>query len=254
MEYGIRQLAALAGVSARTLRYYDQIGLLPPARVGENGYRYYGPRQVDLLQQILFYRQRGFELEAIRALVYQPGFDRLAALQDHLAQLTAQRTRLDALIRTVNDTIASMKGETNMTDEQKFMAFKQDLVSKNEAAYGAEVRRRYGAAAADGSNEKLLGMSEAEYQRFCQLEQAILDSLRSAVAEGQDPEGEAGRAIAALHADWLRMSWHKYEPAMHLGVADLYLADERFTAYYDSQCPGCAAFLNKAVHRWVGAE
>ena len=94
MEYGIRQLAALAGVSARTLRYYDQIGLLPPARVGENGYRYYGPAQVDLLQQILFYRQRGFELEAVRALVYQPGFDRLAALQEHLARLTAEWLRM----------------------------------------------------------------------------------------------------------------------------------------------------------------
>lgn len=254
MEYGIRQLAALAGVSARTLRYYHQIGLLPPARVGENGYRYYGPEQVDLLQQILFYRRRGFELEAIRALVYQPGFDRLAALQGHLAQLTAQRGQLDALIRTVNDTIASMKGETEMNDEQKFAAFKQALVDQNETDYGPEVRAKYGDEAADAANQKMLSMTEADYRHFKELEQKILLALRQAVAAGQDPAGEAGRAVAALHAEWLRMSWHKYQPAMHLGVADMYLADERFTAYYDGECPGCAEFLNKAVHHWVKAE
>lgn len=254
MEYGIRQLAALAGVSARTLRYYHQIGLLPPARVGENGYRYYGPAQVDLLQQILFYRQRGFELEAVRALVYQPGFDRLAALQEHLARLTAQRDGLDALIRTVNNTIASMKGEIEMSDEQKFAAFKQNLVAQNEAQYGAEVRAKYGDPAADAANQALLNMTEAEYRHFKELEENILQALRQAVAAGADPAGEAGRAVAALHAEWLRMSWHKYQPAMHLGLVDLYLADERFAAYYNGGCPGCAEFLNRAVHHWVRAE
>lgn len=253
MEYGIRQLAALAGVSARTLRYYHQIGLLAPARVGENGYRYYGPEQVELLQQILFYRQRGFELDAIRALVYQPGFDRAAALREHLRQLTAQRQQLDALIRTVNDTILSMKGELNMSDEQKFAAFKQGLVDKNEAEYGPEARKKYGDAAVDGSNRKLLDMSEAEYQRFQALGEELLARLDAAVAAGEAPESEAGRSIARLHAEWLRMSWHKYEPAMHLGLVDMYLADERFTAFYDARRPGCTAFLNKAVHRWVSA-
>lgn len=251
MEYGIRQLAALAGVSARTLRYYDQLGLLKPARVGENGYRYYGPVQVDLLQQILFYRQQGLELAAIKALVYQPGFDPLEALQAHLARLTRQKQQLDALILTVNETIQSLKGETIMSDKQKFAAFKQELVQQNEAAYGKETRACYGDDVVDGSNRKLLAMTEEEYARFQQLQQDILTGLEAAVAADEAPESETGRRLAQLHAEWLRMCWHKYEPAMHRGVVDMYLADERFKAYYDGNRQGCAAFLQKAVHHWV---
>ena len=107
MEYSIQELARLSGVTTRTLRWYDQIGLLRPGRVAESGYRYYGPAQVDRLQDILYYRAMGMELGRIRDCLDDPAFDRLAALRSHLTQLQAQQARLETLIRSVEQTIAS---------------------------------------------------------------------------------------------------------------------------------------------------
>ena len=98
MEYSIQQLSRLSGVSTRTLRWYDEIGLLKPGRVAGSGYRYYGPAQVDRLQDILFYRALGVELARIRECLDAPSFDRLAALRQHLAALQAQKARLEDLI------------------------------------------------------------------------------------------------------------------------------------------------------------
>ena len=101
MEYTVKALAELAGVTPRTLRWYDQVGLLKPLRTTEAGYRLYGPQQLDRLQDILFYRELGLDLAAIQAILDDPAFDRQAALQSHLAELKARRTRLDDLILTV---------------------------------------------------------------------------------------------------------------------------------------------------------
>ena len=108
MEYTVQALSRLAGVTTRTLRWYDEIGLLKPSRVGDNGYRYYGPAEVDRLQDILFYRALGVGLAQIRACLDDPAFDRLAALRRHLAALELERYRLENLIRSVQDTIDAM--------------------------------------------------------------------------------------------------------------------------------------------------
>ena len=117
MEYTVKALADLSGVTARTLRWYDQKGLLKPLRVSDAGYRIYGPEQVDRLQLILFYRALGLELSAIRSILDDPGFDRLAALQSHLAELVGRREQLEKLILTVRKTIEEAKGGTAMSDQ-----------------------------------------------------------------------------------------------------------------------------------------
>ena len=91
LKYSIRKLSELAGVSARTLRYYDEIGLLKPSEISEAGYRYYGERELALLQQILFYRERGFDLKQIRKILYQDDFDIMRALKEHLRELEEQK-------------------------------------------------------------------------------------------------------------------------------------------------------------------
>ena len=108
-KLGIVTLSAIAGVSARTLRWYDTIGLLKPAFVNDAGYRFYGEREVDLLQQILFYRERGMELKKIRSIIYEEGFDIMAAMEEHLCELEEQKARIDALIRLVRRSVISMK-------------------------------------------------------------------------------------------------------------------------------------------------
>lgn len=251
MEYTITELAKLAGVSARTLRYYDSIGLLSPSRTTETGYRIYGPEQVDLLQQILFYRALGFRLEQIRAIVQAPDFDRLAALEAQQQALLSEQARVSRLVDTISRTIRHMKGEIFMRDSEKFEAFKRDTVAQNEAAHGAEAREKYGDAQVDAANARVLGMTAAEYQNFETLGQAVLDALAEAVRTGADPHGETGKQIYNLHRRWLSYSLADCTPEMHQSIASMYVADERFTAYYDRQTPGCAKFLCEAVAHWA---
>ena len=124
MEYTVKQLADLAGVSTRTLRYYDQIGLLKPAGTTEAGYRLYGAVEVDRLQQILFYREMGMELEQIREIVNSPDFDLKEALLSHRDSLLRKRNRLDQLLETVERSLAGLEGRIKMSDKEKFEGFK----------------------------------------------------------------------------------------------------------------------------------
>jgi len=247
MEYTIKALAELAGVTPRTLRWYDSLGLLKPLRSTDAGYRIYGPQQVDRLQTILFYRELGLELSAIRGILDDPAFDRQTALQSHLAELEKRRSQLDALILTVQKTIAETQGGHPMSDHEKFEAFKRQAVEANEAKYGAEIREKYGNEAINRANANVLSLSQEEYARWEALGQEILTALAAAVQTGEPPNGPEGQRIAALHRQWLSFSWEKYAPQAHAGLAQMYVADERFTAYYDREVSGCAAFLRDAI-------
>ena len=159
MEYGIRELARMSGVTARTLRWYDRIGLLKPARVGENGYRFYSGAEVNRLQHILFYRELGVELDQIKRLLDDPSFDRMAALRGHLAALEEKRGQIDAMIASVRSTINAEERNEIMKDHEKFEAFRKNAVEKNEAKYGRETREKYGDEAIDASNRKMMNLS-----------------------------------------------------------------------------------------------
>ena len=247
MEYTIKTLAELAGITPRTLRWYDSEGLLKPLRTTEAGYRIYGPQQVDRLQTILFYRELGLELSSIRAILDAPDFDRQTALQNHLAELEARRERLDGLILTVKNAIIEAKGGNKMSDQEKFEAFKRQAVESNEARYGKEIREKYGEEVIDRANAAVLSLTQDDYQHWNALEDEILSALTAAVRAKAEPSGEEGQRIAALHRQWLSYSWERYTPKAHAGLAQMYTADQRFTAYYDRQESGCAAFLRDAI-------
>lgn len=251
MEYSIRALSELAGVSARTLRYYDEIGLLKPLYVSEAGYRFYGEQELARLQQILFYRERGFELKTIQQILTSDTFDIMNALEEHLLDLEEQRKHVDSLILTVKHTIQSMKGDYQMSDKEKFEAFKKQLIEENEATYGDEIRQRHGDAAIDASNQKLLNMSETEYRYFQELGEQINTRLQECVTAGASPESEPGKEITLLHKEWLCKTWKQYSPQAHIGLAAAYTADERFKQYYDKEVSGCAAFLEAAIRHWA---
>lgn len=250
-EYSINQLSQLAGVSARTLRYYDEIGLLRPARVNEAGYRFYGPKEAAVLQQILFYRERDLDLKTIRKILLEKDFDMLAAMEEHLAELEKRKAHTEALIRTVEKTIRHMKGECEMSDQEKFEALKKKAVLEKEKAYGAEAREKYGAEAVEASNRKLMGMTETQWKRFEELEKEILKRLETAVEQGAAADSEEAEEIFGLHKEWLSASWKQYSPQAHRGVAAMYVADQRFTQYYDRNVPGCAALLKEIVERFA---
>lgn len=251
MEYSIHELSHLSGVTTRTLRWYDKIGLLKPSRVADSGYRYYGAKQVDRLQDILFYRALGVELARIRECLDSPSFNRLAALHHHLAALQAEKTRLETLIRSVEETIDCEERNESMNDEAKFSAFKQQAIENNEATYGQEVRERYGDAAADETNAALMGLSCEEYAAWNELDYTLRQRLEQAVEMGLSPDSAEGREICELHRRWLSVTDKKLTAAKQKGIAELYVLDERFTRYYDKTVPGCARFLRDAAARWA---
>lgn len=251
MEYSIQELSRLSGVTTRTLRWYDQIGLLKPSRVAESGYRYYGRAEVDRLQDILYYRALGVGLAQIKECLDDPSFNRLAALRSHLDALEAERERLEKLIRSVKDTIGAEERNEIMSDEQKFEAFKKRAVAHNEEAYGAEIRAKYGDKEVDEANAAVMNLTQEQYREWKDLGQEIQEQLEAAVQAGLSPEDEEGKELCSLHRRWLTITGNRYHPAKHRGIAELYVIDERFTAYYDKQVPGCARFLRDAVIHWA---
>ena len=251
MQYTVQKLARMTGVSPRTLRYYDEIGLLKPNRSSSSGYRIYGQAEVDMLQQILFYRELGLGLDQIREIVIDPGFDKMAALQKHRLNLCQKRGRLDDLIATVEATMAAYEGGYMMKNEDKFAAFKKQLVDDNEQKYGDEVRARYGQRAVDESNRKVLDMSPEKYDAVNKLSEKLQATLAQAF-QTKEPGGKLAQEAADLHRQWLGFFWGKYSPAAHMGLAQMYVDDERFTAYYDAEQPGTAAFLRDAVKIYTG--
>jgi DNA-binding transcriptional MerR regulator len=253
MEYTVQKLGKIAGVSTRTLRYYDEIGILKPARINSSGYRIYGQSEVDLLQQILFYRELGVSLESIKNIVTSPSFDSTNALKEHREKLLAKREQLDMLIANVDKTLAVSEGRMTMNNKEKFEGFKQKMIDDNEKKYGEEIRAKYGDEQVDKSNNKIKGMTEQQYAEVEKLGTDVIDTLNEAFATG-DPASELAQKAADLHRRWLSFYWDSYTKEAHAGVAQMYVDDERFTAYYDNKQPGTAAFLRDAVHIYTGMK
>ena len=254
-SYTVGSLAKLAGVTVRALHHYEDEGLLHPERTA-SGYRRYGATDVERLQQILLLRSCGLSLGAIRDALADDRFDFRTALVDHLATLRARQKELETLVGTVEKTIASLEGRCTMTDEERFEGMKARAIAENEERYGAEVRQAYGDAAMDAANERMAGMSQEEWSDAKALEAAILEQLTAAKATG-DPTGEAARKLCAMHARWLQMHWGEgaYSPAAHAALAEGYVADQRFTAYYDEAAgEGATAFLRDALIAWCAEQ
>ncbi len=248
MEYTVNKLAQISGVTKRTLRYYDEIGLLHPMRVADNGYRIYGQMEVDVLQQILFYRELGVSLEEIGQILKAPDFDKKEALEGHLSALLQRKSQIELLIDNVTKTISSLKGETIMTDNEKFEGFKQKMIDDNEAAYGKEIREKYGDATIDACNAKVKGMSEEQWRKMQELTELINETIKEAIVLG-DPASKTAQRACELHKEWICMFWAEgtYSRENHLALTQGYCEDERFKKYYEAIAPGAAEFLFEAM-------
>lgn len=245
--YRIGELARMAGITTRTLRFYEEAGLLAPSGRSERGYRLYCNADADRLQEILLLRRCGVAVRDIGPLLSTSPAERAELLARHLVRLRDEQRRLARLIATVERTLATLEGAGSMTDIEKFEGFKRDLVDKNEERYGAEVRERFGDDTVDESNRKMLKMSKQEYADFRALEEQIRSELERAVDAGDDPAGETGERICSMHRTWLGYTWPAYSAEAHRGLAKSYVADDRFRSYYDRSVEGCAAWLRDAI-------
>lgn len=251
MEYTVKALARLAGVSSRTLRYYDEIGILKPARINSSGYRIYGKNEVDMLQQILLYRELGFSLEIIKEIISSPDFDITVALREHRSSLLERRKQLDLLIANVEKTIKANEGGIEMPDKEKFEGFKEKLVRENEEKFGEEIRAKYGETQVEKSNKAFKNMSKEDYDKLTKLGEEVLSTLNEAFKKG-DPSSELAQKAADLHKQWITFCWGRYDKEAHANLSQMYVDDERFRAYYDKENPGAAEFLRDAIFIYTG--
>ncbi|WP_416044933.1 MerR family transcriptional regulator (plasmid) [Clostridium tyrobutyricum] len=247
MDYTINKLAKLAGVSSRTLRYYEEIDLLSPSRMSTNGYRIYTQQEIDRLQQILFYRELGVSLEKIKNILLSEDFDRKKTLKSHLSVLLERRKQLNLLIDNVKKTMKFMEGKIVMSNQEKFKGFLKKMVDDNECEYGDEIRKKYGNASVDFFNKKILDMSKERYIELEKLTDELNITLKAAFEQG-DPSSELAKKACELHKKWLCFYWNNCTKEAHIGLTQMYVDDPRFTAYYDKIEVGCAKFLRDAVY------
>ena len=158
---------------------------------------------------------------------------------------------MNGLITSVEQVIQTEERNEIMSDEQKFQAFKRNAVEENEKTYGAEARKKYGDAQIDNANAAVMRLSREEYQEWVGLGEEIRNLLKKGILEQAEPEGELGKELTRLHRRWITLSGVDYDLQKHKGIAQLYVMDERFTAYYDREVSGCARFLRDAIHHWA---
>ncbi len=248
VRYSISQLAEKSGLSVRTLRYYDQIGLLRPLRK-KNGYRCYGQKEVRRLQHILLLRSCGFPLSDIAETLASEDADLKAKLEEHLSNLAGQIDKLGRNAEMTKKMIDRLEAYRAMNDDERFEMLKRDSVEHFEEEYGAEARALYGDEAIDGANERMLSMDKPTWEAKEELERRIKETLVTAMAT-RDSTSPESRSLAEMHAKWIQAHWGDdgYTPDAHRALVQGYLSDPRFVEYYDSACgEGATAFLKDAV-------
>ena len=241
MPYTVQQLAKLAGISVRTLHYYDEVGLLKPSSIKKNGYRQYEEPELLQLQQILFFRELEFPLEEIKQILAAPHFDMRSALEDHRKLIELKKKRLTGLIKTIDKTIEKLDSKNSMTDDELYGSF-----SKEEAEqYAEEAKQRWGHTDAyKQSQQRVAKMTKDDWTKLNEKNAKITEELVAAMAHGSK-SAEAQAAIAK-HYDALR-AFYEPNPEMYRGLGSMYVDDPRFKAFYEKIAPGMAVFMRDAM-------
>lgn len=237
----VKEVAKLTGVSVRTLHHYDEIGLLRPQRNTENSYRTYGSAELDLLQQILLFRECGFPLSAIRKMLTDPGYNREEAISLQKKYLHHEKRRIQTMIQTLEKTMQALKGEIQMNESEKFKGF--DL---SHNPYEKEARERWGDKTVEASQEKLASLSAGEKSSL----ENKMNTLFAELSElrGEDPGSKAAQqGVQRLYNLFTKDMSIPYTPKAFAGVGMLYVQDDRFTENIDQFGTGLASFLSRAI-------
>lgn len=245
MPWSTAQVARMSTVTSRTLRHYDDIGLLVPAWVGGNGYRYYEAGQLRRLQQILVLRELGLSLETI-ARVLDGQTDELAALRQHHRQLVAEAQRLGRLADTVSRTIRHLEGGEDMPAEEMFTGFGHN-------PYEQEARQRYGAEVVEESTRRVQGLSRERVQQIQQEYSQALERLAELLRAGTPVEDQRVQEAVDGHYRWVSNFWTPNREA-YTGLGNLYVDDARFTENIDKSQEGLAAYLRDAMAVYARAR
>lgn len=235
----VKEVAGLVGISVRTLHYYDRIGLLKPDTKTEAGYRVYSDNNLETLQQILFFRELDFPLKKIKEIMYRPSFDRVQALELQKKMLHEKRERLDQMIQTVDKTIQHMRGEKDMTVQEKFEGF-----DFSHNPYEQEARELFGDQAVVQSNKKIDNMLDEEKEMFKEKFNEIYTDL--ARVRHESPDSDIAQAEIKKWYEYLNQIGN-YSLEAFKGLGEMYVADERFSKNIDQFGKGLARFMCDAM-------
>ncbi len=240
MVYTVKKLAQLAGISVRTLHYYDEIGLLKPQSHSPSGYRHYGDESVIRLQQIMFFRELGFSLDEIKKIVSRPDFDVLEALQSHRTLLTKKAERIDELLTTVNKTIKQIKGRIKMSIQEYYQGFSEEQIE----TYREEVRRRWGEKTLQESEARVIKMGKEKFAELQAEGGRIFQTISENMSQGYDIE--LVQTQIAKWRQWLE-NFHHYSDEALLGLGQMYSQDPRFVKFFQNYHPDLPVFITKAI-------
>ena len=251
MAYTVKRVAALSGVSVRTLHFYDEVGLLKPAHVGANGYRYYEEPQLLTLQQILFYRELGFDLRRIKRLLGQPGFDRVKALESHRTRLRGELTRTQGLIITIDRTIKHLKGTKKMKATEMFGGFSPEQQAKNEQylidRFGSQME-----ASIAQSKRRVKHWTKDEWQKAGGEFNAICQDLVALMFRKIEAGAEPVQAVIRRHHRWLKQFWTPNAES-YAGHSQL-IVDSELRKAYEKCDPKLPEFAASAMRLFAERE
>jgi DNA-binding transcriptional MerR regulator len=247
MSYNVRQLAGLAGVSVRTLHYYDQIGLLKPTGRNPSGYRQYGEDAIVPLQQVMFFRELGFSLDEIKDIMSRPDFSVLEALESHRTLLTRKAERLAELLLTVERTIRQLKEGADMQISDYYQGFSDEKVQE----YREEVRRRWGEDTLRDSEGRVAQMGKARFTALQAEGGTIFQCIADNMSLGFDSP-EVQEQVARWR-QWLE-HFSTYSDEAVVGLGRMYSEDPRFAAYFKRFGDDLPSFLTKAIEHYYARQ
>ncbi|MDQ2761728.1 MAG: MerR family transcriptional regulator [Actinomycetota bacterium] len=237
----VGELSQLAGVTVRTLHHYDEIGLLRPSGRSDSGYRLYSYADLTRLQEILVWRQLGFSLTEIQALLDDPRHDRASALRRQRELVALELERLGATARALDAALDAEDKQTEMEVERMFEDF-------DPSQYEDEVRERWGKTDAyRESARRAGGYGEREWSAIRAEAEQVTEDFATLMSESEPAEGDRARAVAERHRQHITRWLYPVGAQMHRNLAELYIADPRFAASYEKVAPGLAAYVHDAI-------
>ncbi|MGZ3305416.1 MAG: MerR family transcriptional regulator [Asticcacaulis sp.] len=246
-RYTVKQLADLARISVRTLHHYDDVGLLKPAYLGHNGYRYYEQPQLYRLQQVLMYREFGLALDEIKAILDAPGFDVAQALHRHRERLIDRLQQQQELLRVIDNTLARIGGEKTMQDNKLY----EWNSGPKQAEYEQWLIERYGPQAQDWldtGRKRFAELDEAEKAQAMQRLAEIEGEMTNAFKNGVAADAVILSPLMERHREWVSYMWGRpCVPVAYGNLGDLYTEHADFIARFDSMAPGLSSWLAVAM-------
>jgi MerR family transcriptional regulator, thiopeptide resistance regulator len=244
MSYTVGQVAGLAGVTIRTLHHYDEIGLLTPGGRTSAGYRRYDDPDLERLQQILLYRELGFTLEEIAVILDDPDADPREHLRRQHRLLTERIARLRDMVAAVEYVLEAQKVGIDLTPEEKLEVFGQF----DPDQYADEAEQRWGGTGAYAESvRRTKKYTKDDWLRIKQESGDLMKRWVAAYDAGVPAGSEAGMALAEEHRQQIGKFFYDCTFEIHTGLAEMYLADDRFRRNYDDLRDGLAQYVHDAI-------